>query len=72
MAGGLDHVLAQARFTGLLRCMSILVGAMQQRLDHVLAEDRLVAVQSRRCIVLRLLNFLTSICSCLMSLPWSK
>ena len=48
-----DHVLAQARFTGLLRCMSILVGAMQRRLNHVLAQAcyRLVAVQRRRCIV---------------------
>ena len=44
----LGHVLAQAR-----RCMSVLVGAMQRRLDHVLARAcyRLVAVQRRRCIV---------------------
>ena len=41
-----DHVLAQARLTGLLRCMSNLVGAMLRRLDHVLAQAcyRLVAV----------------------------
>ena len=47
-----DHVLAQARLTGLLRCMSNLVGAMLRRLDHVLAQAcyRLVAVQRRRGI----------------------
>ena len=47
-----DHVLAQARLTGLLRCMSNLVGTRQRRLDHVLAQAcyRLVAVQ-RRCFV---------------------
>ena len=33
-----DHVLAQARLTGLLRCMSNLVGMRQRRLDHVLAQ----------------------------------
>ena len=45
-----DHVLAQARLTGLLRCMSDLVGAMLRRLDRVLAQAcyRLVAVQRRR------------------------
>ena len=45
-----DHVLAQARLTGLLRCMSDLVGAILRRLDHVLAQAcyRLVAVQRRR------------------------
>ena len=48
-----DHVLAQARLTGLLRCMSNLVGAMQRRLNHVLAQAcyRPVAVQRRLCIV---------------------
>ena len=49
-SGCSDHILAQARLTGLLRCMSDLVGAMLRRLDHVLAQAcyRLVAVQRRR------------------------
>ena len=34
-SGFSDHVLAQTTLTGLLRCMSDLVGAMQRRLDHV-------------------------------------
>ena len=33
-----DHVLAQARLAGLLRCASNLVGAMLRRPDHVLAQ----------------------------------
>ena len=52
-SGFSDHVLAQARVAGLLRCTRNLVVAMQRRLDHVLAQAcyRLVAVQRRRCIV---------------------
>ena len=35
-----DHVLAQARLAGLLRCMSTQAGSGQQRLDHVLAQAK--------------------------------
>ena len=46
-----DHVLAQARLTGLLRCVSTWAGAGQQRLDLVLAQagEGPVAVQRRCC-----------------------
>ena len=37
-----DHVLAQARLAGLLRCMSTRAGSGQQRLDRVLASSGLV------------------------------
>ena len=86
-----DHVLAQARLTGLLRCMSNLVGMRQRRLDHVLAQACTGLLRCKGAVA----SFTTpkislarspevadgckfkscaytSICSCLMSLTWSK